>query len=229
MAIVEIKNITRIYQMGEVKVKALRGIDLTLEQNEFVAVMGASGSGKSTLMNILGCLDRSTSGSYTLGGEDVSKLTDDELSDIRCRRIGFIFQSYNLIAQLTVEENIEVPLFYQGWAESESKKKASELATMVGLKERLRHRPFELSGGEQQRVAVARALANDPLIILADEPTGNLDSETGLEILSLLEDLHKQGKTIVMVTHDDNVASVTEKIIHMNDGVIVRSETVKVQ
>lgn len=229
MAIVEVKNITRIYQMGEVKVEALRGIDLTLEQNEFVAVMGASGSGKSTLMNILGCLDRSTSGSYTLGGEDVSKLTDDELSDIRCRKIGFIFQSYNLIAQLTVEENIEVPLFYQGWAENESKKKAGELATKVGLKERLRHRPFELSGGEQQRVAIARALANDPLIILADEPTGNLDSETGLEILSLLEDLHKQGKTIVMVTHDDNVASVTEKIIHMNDGVIVRSETVKAQ
>lgn len=221
MSIVEIKNVTKIYRMGEVTVEALRGVDLTLEQNEFVSIMGPSGSGKSTLMNILGCLDRSTSGTYILGGQDVSELTDDELSEIRSRKIGFIFQSYNLIPQLDVTENIEVPLFYQGLTESESLRKAADLAALVGLKERLRHRPFELSGGEQQRVAIARALANDPLIILADEPTGNLDSATGFEILALLEKLHKDGKTIIMVTHDKNVALITDKIINMRDALIL--------
>lgn len=224
MSIVQIKNLAKQYRMGEVVVNALRDIDLTLERNDFVTIMGPSGSGKSTLLNILGCLDRPTTGAYLLDGEDVSSLTDDELSEIRSRKIGFIFQSYNLIPQLTVLENIEVPLFYQGCSEHESAKKAAELAELVGLGDRLAHRPFELSGGQQQRVAVARSLANDPVIILADEPTGNLDSTTGKEILYLLADLHRQGKTIIMVTHDSNVASITQKTIQMNDGIIVNEE-----
>ncbi len=223
MAIVELKQLSKTYRMGEITVEALKEIDLIIEENEFYAVMGPSGSGKSTLLNILGCLDRPTSGCYFFDGEDVSAFTDDELSDIRNRKIGFIFQSYNLIAQLTVAENIEVPLFYQGWSETESLKKAVELATLVGLEDRLHHRPSELSGGQQQRVAIARALANDPLIILADEPTGNLDSATGREILALLERLYQQGKTVIMVTHDQNVALITQKTIHMNDGIIVHN------
>ena len=218
MAIVEIKDLLKHYVMGEVTVEALRGVDLCFEQNEFITIMGPSGSGKSTLLNILGCLDRPTSGSYHLDGEDVSTMTDDELSDVRSRKIGFIFQAYNLITQLSVIENIEVPLFYQGWSEHDSREKAVELANLVGLGDRTGHRPFELSGGQQQRVAVARSLANDPVIILADEPTGNLDSTTGQEILNLLQELHKQGKTIIMVTHDQSVASITQRIVNMKDG-----------
>jgi putative ABC transport system ATP-binding protein len=218
MAIIELKNLLKHYVMGAVTVKALRGVDLAFEKNEFVTIMGPSGSGKSTLLNILGCLDRPTSGSYHLDGEDVSTMTDDELSDVRSRKIGFIFQSYNLITQLSVIENIEVPLFYQGWSEHDSREKAVELAELVGLGDRTDHKPFELSGGQQQRVAVARSLANDPVMILADEPTGNLDSATGKEILNLLRDLHEQGKTIIMVTHDQSVASITQKIVNMKDG-----------
>lgn len=218
MAIIELKKIFKHYVMGAVTVEALRGVDLAFEKNEFVTIMGPSGSGKSTLLNILGCLDRPTSGSYHLDGEDVSTMTDDELSDVRSRKIGFIFQSYNLITQLSVIENIEVPLFYQGWSEHDSREKAVKLANLVGLGDRLGHRPFELSGGQQQRVAVARSLANDPVMILADEPTGNLDSTTGREILNLLRDLHQQGKTIIMVTHDQSVASITQKIVNMKDG-----------
>jgi len=186
--------------------------------------MGPSGSGKSTLLNVLGCLDRPSSGRYFLGDRDVSNLSDDELSYIRGQRIGFIFQSYNLIPQLNIIENIEVPMFYQGWPESKSEARAYELAEMVGLSDRLKHRPYELSGGQQQRVAIARALANDPLILLADEPTGNLDTASGKEILKMLSDLCEQGKTLIVVTHDAGVGQRAERIIHLLDGRIERIE-----
>jgi putative ABC transport system ATP-binding protein len=206
--------------MGEVRVDALRGINLSIGEGEFVAVMGPSGSGKSTLLNLLGCLDRPTSGHYILGGDDVSTLDDNDLSAIRSQRLGFIFQSYNLIAHLSVLENIEVPLYYQGKSERECRQKALELAGMVGLADRAWHKPSELSGGQQQRVAIARSLANDPLTILADEPTGNLDSATGVEILQILDELHRRGKTIIMVTHDDDVAAHSQRIIRLHDGMV---------
>jgi len=224
MSIVTIENLCKSYQLGSLELFALRGLDLSIEQGEYVAIMGPSGSGKSTLLNVLGCLDRPTSGTYQIGGEDVSKLDDDELSKIRGSRIGFVFQSYNLIAQLNVIENIEVPMFYKGFSEHDSAERAKELAAMVGLGDRIKHRPSELSGGEQQRVAIARALANKPLIILADEPTGNLDSESGSEILNILGDLHKRGTTLIIVTHDDHVAARTERSVHLLDGRIERQE-----
>jgi putative ABC transport system ATP-binding protein len=202
-------------------VHALRGVDLAIRKGEYVAIMGPSGSGKSTLLNILGCLDRPTGGSYFLGPDDVSKLPDDALSEIRSRRLGFIFQSYNLIAQLDVVENIEVPLFYQNIAPAESRARAVALATLVGLGDRLTHRPNQLSGGQQQRVAIARSLANDPLVILADEPTGNLDSTMEEEILEILSDLHAKGKTIIMVTHEDRIAHVTERVVRLRDGKVI--------
>ena len=224
MDVVGIEKLSKIYQLGSVELAALREIDLNIEQGEYVAIMGPSGSGKSTLLNMLGCLDRPTSGRYWLGGKDVSSLDDDELSLIRGKRIGFIFQSYNLIGQLNVVENIELPMFYQGYSEAESYKRAKELAEMVGLGQRLNHRPFELSGGQQQRVAVARALANDPVVILADEPTGNLDSKSGCEILGILDGLHKEGKTLMMVTHDPNISKRAQRIIHLLDGRIDRQD-----
>jgi len=180
--------------------------------------MGPSGCGKSTMLNLLGCLDRPSSGHYLLGGEDVSQMSDDDLSGIRGARLGFIFQSYNLIQQLTVIENIEVPLYYQGRSEEESRSVAAEFATRVGLEHRLHHKPFELSGGQQQRVAIARALANNPLVILADEPTGNLDSSSGVEILKIFDDLHHQGKTIILVTHDETVSHHANRGIFLRDG-----------
>lgn len=216
--ILVIEQLHKSYQLGAVELPVLRGIDLTIESGEYVAVMGPSGSGKSTLLNVIGCLDRPTSGLYNLGGQDVSTLDDNQLSLIRGARIGFVFQSYNLIQQLNVVENVEVPMYYQGFSERESLKRARELATMVGLGDRVTHRPSELSGGEQQRVAIARALANNPLIILADEPTGNLDSKSGAEILSILMDLHKQGRTLIAVTHDDNVGRQAQRVIHLLDG-----------
>jgi putative ABC transport system ATP-binding protein len=204
--------------MGLVTVEALRGVSFHIEAGEYISIMGPSGCGKSTLLNLLGCLDRPTSGQYQLGGEDVSRLDDDALSAIRGRRLGFVFQSYNLIQQLSVVENIEVPLYYQGWPEEESLALATELARLVGLGDRLEHRPYELSGGQQQRVAIARALANDPLVILADEATGNLDSASGAEILALLDDLNRQGKTLIMVTHDEHVARRAKRAIRLRDG-----------
>jgi len=213
-----IEQLHKSYQLGHVELEVLRGIDLTIKSGEFVAIMGPSGSGKSTLLNMLGCLDRPTSGRYFLGGKDVSILSDDELSLIRGQRIGFVFQSYNLIGQLNVIENIELPMYYQGYSEHESAARARELAVKVGLGDRMKHRPTELSGGEQQRVAIARALANDPLIILADEPTGNLDSESGAEIIEILHGLHQQGKTLTIITHDKAVAMQAQRIINLLDG-----------
>ena len=224
MAIVDIKNLCKVYQLGSLELRVLRNLDLSIEQGEYVAIMGPSGSGKSTLLNMIGCLDHPTSGDYFLGDKNVSELEDDQLSLIRGARIGFVFQSFNLINQLNVIENIEVPMYYQGCSEHESVVRARELAEMVGLGERFEHRPSELSGGQQQRVAIARALANDPLIILADEPTGNLDSESGAEILKILIDLHKQGKTLIVVTHDDGIAAKAERVVRLFDGQIERQE-----
>ena len=218
MPLIELEDLHKEYAIGAVSVHALRAINLNMEEGEYVAIMGPSGSGKSTLLNILGCLDTPTAGRYLLGGRDVSTLDDNALSETRCRRLGFIFQSYNLIAQLSVLENIEVPLFYQGQSEGASRRKAQDLAEMVGLGDRAGHKPAELSGGERQRVAIARALANEPLVILADEPTGNLDSATGKEILGLLDELHRNGKTMIMVTHDETIAARAGRIIHLLDG-----------
>jgi putative ABC transport system ATP-binding protein len=201
-----------------VEVAALRGVTFSIGQGEYVCVMGPSGCGKSTLLNLLGCLDRPSAGRYVLGGEDVSSMGDDALSAVRGRRLGFVFQSYNLIQQLTVVENIEVPLFYQGRPEDESRGRATDLARRVGLADRLEHKPFELSGGQQQRVAIARALVNDPLILLADEPTGNLDSASGAEIMRMLDELHRQGMTIILVTHDETVAHHARRAIRLRDG-----------
>lgn len=216
--IVELREVVKTYLMGSVKLNALDGIDIPIHAGEYVSIMGPSGCGKSTLLNLLGCLDRPTSGSYLLDGIDVSQLEDDELSRIRGSRLGFIFQSYNLIQQLTVIENIEVPLYYQGITGEEGRGRAIRLAERVGLGERLEHKPFELSGGQQQRVGIARSLVNAPLVLLADEPTGNLDSKSGAEILDLFEELNQQGKTIIMVTHDDEIAKRSSRTIRLRDG-----------
>ena len=205
---------------GGVTVRALRGVSIDFPAGDFVAIMGASGSGKSTLLNLLGCLDRATKGQYILAGEDVSQLDDDDLSEIRSRYLGFVFQSYNLIAQLTVVENIELPLYYQGDVSHAARTRCLEMAEMVGLSDRLDHRPYQLSGGQQQRVAIARALVNNPRIILADEPTGNLDSATGEEIIQILEALNAAGKTIIMVTHESAIAARAHRTLRMRDGVL---------
>lgn len=217
----EIIDLHKYYFLGDVTVRALNGVSLEIPKGDFVAIMGSSGSGKSTLLNLLGALDRPTKGQYILGGQDVSKLDDDQLSAIRNQMIGFIFQSYNLIAQYTVLENIEVPLHYGlKPMSSADRKKCRDLANHVGLGDRLGHRPFQLSGGQQQRVAIARALANDPEIILADEPTGNLDSRTGAEIMETLHRLNEEGRTIIMVTHENDVAAQARRQIFMKDGVV---------
>jgi putative ABC transport system ATP-binding protein len=206
------------YMLGAVELKVLRDIDLVVKRGDYLAVMGPSGSGKSTLLNVIGCLDRPSAGKYFLGGQDVSTLDDDQLSSIRGRHIGFVFQSFNLISQLNIIENIEVPMFYQGIPEHQSLLKAKELAELVGLGDRIKHKPSELSGGQQQRVAIARALANDPLIVLADEPTGNLDSESGREILITLDRLSEQGKTLIIITHDEEIARHSQREIRLLDG-----------
>lgn len=222
--IVELNRVVKEYVNGSLRVTALRGIDLRIEPGEYAVIMGASGSGKSTLLNLLGCLDHITAGEYLLGGESVSNLTDDQLSEIRSRKIGFIFQSYNLIQQLNILENIEVPLFYQGVPEHEARDRAVKLASRLGLADRLEHKPMELSGGQQQRVAIARSLVCNPILMLADEPTGNLDSRTGEEILEVIDELHAEGKTIVMVTHDDAIARRAQRVIRVSDGEIISNE-----
>ena len=221
---IHLENVEKVYHMGTQEVKALAGVNVSFRKGSFWAILGPSGSGKSTLMNLLGCLDRPSSGQYLLNGQDVSTMDDDNLSDIRLKYLGFIFQSFNLIQQITVEENIQLPLYYLGWEPEQSAERARELALRVGLEERLNHRPMELSGGQQQRVAIARALANDPTIILADEPTGNLDSKTGDEIMTMLHELHEQGKTIIMVTHEPDIASHAKSRLFMRDGKVERIE-----
>ena len=218
--VASLDSIRKTYFRGALAVEVLHGISLDFYQGDYISIMGPSGCGKSTLMNILGCLDQPTEGKYFLGDEDTSKMEDDELSTIRGARLGFIFQSYNLIQQLNVLENIEMPLFYQGYSEADSHEIAMGLAARVGLQDRVDHKPFELSGGQQQRVAIARALAVDPLIILADEPTGNLDSKSGAEILNLFDELHDQGKTLIMVTHSDELAERSQRWVRLRDGLV---------
>lgn len=225
MEIVSLENLSKVYHLGGEDLFALKNVDLKIKSGEYMAVMGPSGSGKSTLLNLIGCLDTPSHGKYMLDNNDISQLTDDQLSEIRGLKIGFVFQSYNLIAQLNVVENIEIPMYYQGYNQHESASRAKELASMVGLADRLKHRPAELSGGQQQRVAIARALANDPVVILADEPTGNLDSKSGEEILNILNNLHSQGKTLIIVTHDENIAARAQRTIHLLDGEIEREST----
>lgn len=217
-AAVSVRELRKDYVLGSEIVRALRGVSIDVPHSDYVAIMGPSGSGKSTLLNVLGCLDRPSAGQYLLDGKDTSRMDDDELSEIRAGRIGFIFQSYNLINQFNVLENIETPLHYTGRVTSRQRERCRELAAMVGLEDRLSHRPAQLSGGQQQRVAIARSLANDPAFILADEPTGNLDSETSAEILALLSGLNSEGRTIIMVTHEDEVARYTKRIIRLRDG-----------
>ena len=222
--IIKLEEARKTYKMGMQEVHALDGVTVSFKKGSFWAIMGPSGSGKSTMMNILGCLDRLTSGRYLLEGRNISSFDDDSLSELRLKYLGFVFQSFNLIPQLTVQRNIELPLYYLGWDSIRSAQQAEKLADEVGLGGRLHHRPTELSGGEMQRVAIARALANDPQVIVADEPTGNLDSATGEQILELLVKLNKQGKTIIMVTHESDIAKHAHNKLHMIDGVIDRIE-----
>jgi putative ABC transport system ATP-binding protein len=223
--VIELAELAKVYQMGETKVHALQGVSLKVCPGEMLAIMGPSGSGKSTLMNILGCLDQPTSGSYRLAGEDVSRLNDNRLAEIRGRRIGFVFQSFNLLARTDAIQNVELPLVYAGVRDRGKRARAALEA--VGLADRIHHRPNELSGGQQQRVAIARALVNDPTILLADEPTGNLDSRSGAEIMGIFQDLNEEkGITIILVTHEPDIAEHTRRIVHLYDGNIVRDEQV---
>jgi putative ABC transport system ATP-binding protein len=218
--VIDIENITKDYVMGEEIVRALRGVTLQIRRNEYLAVMGPSGSGKSTLMNMLGCLDTPTSGRYEFNGRNVADMDDDELAAIRNREIGFVFQTFNLLPRATSLRNVELPLIYAGMDRESREERATEALTDVGLGDRIQHKPNELSGGQRQRVAIARALVNNPSIILADEPTGNLDSKTGEEIMALLEDLYKRGNTIILVTHERDIAAHARRTIHLRDGVI---------
>jgi putative ABC transport system ATP-binding protein len=218
---IDMRNVSKIYQLGSEEVRALDDVTLTIEEHEFTAVIGPSGSGKSTMMNILGCLDTIDSGEYFLDGVNVSDMTDDQLAGIRNRKIGFIFQQFNLLQKLNAFENVELPLIYQGVPRGERQQRAREALAQVGLSDRLNHRPNQLSGGQQQRVAIARALATRPELILADEPTGNLDSRSSLEIIALLHELHQKGNTIVVITHDPDIADEAQRLIHLKDGRIV--------
>jgi putative ABC transport system ATP-binding protein len=223
--LIRIRNLWKTYDMGQaVQVQALRGVDLDIERAEYIAIMGPSGSGKSTLMNLIGCLDTPTEGEYELNGKMVGQLSDDELAYIRNKEIGFVFQTFNLLARATALHNVELPLIYNGTPASERKKKAEQALASVDLLDRMHHKPNELSGGQRQRVAVARALVNSPSILLADEPTGNLDSATGAEIMQLFSKLHKQGNTIILVTHEHDLAAHAERIVHIRDGKIEKDE-----
>ncbi|HLD89245.1 MAG TPA: ABC transporter ATP-binding protein [Candidatus Nanoarchaeia archaeon] len=226
--IIELKNVWKTYKMGEIKINALQGIDLTVKKGEFLAVMGPSGSGKSTAMNMIGCLDVPTKGNIFLDGKDISHLSESQLALIRGKKIGFIFQQFNLINTLTAKENVMLPMMFQGTNHDERERKTEELLALVDLRERMSHRPTELSGGQQQRVAIARSLANNPEVILADEPTGNLDSRTGEIIMHFLEKLNREeNKTIVVVTHDENIANAAQRIAHLRDGKIIKAGRIK--
>lgn len=220
MELIKIRNITRDFPMGNETVKVLKGIDLDIARGEYVALMGPSGSGKSTLMNLLGCLDTPTSGSYELNGKDVSNMTDDELAEIRNKEIGFVFQTFNLLPRTTALENVALPMIYAGISKKDRTIRAEEVLTQVGLADRMDHKPNQLSGGQRQRVAVGRALVNRPSIILADEPTGNLDSKTSVEIMNLFNKIHQAGNTVILVTHEEDIAENAHRIIRLRDGLI---------
>lgn len=224
--LIDIKQIRKVYKMGDFELEVLKGIDLRVKPKEFVAIVGPSGSGKSTLMNMLGCLDTPTSGEYFLDGKEVSRLNDNKLAEIRNFKIGFIFQGFNLLSKLTALENVELPLIYQGVSKSEVQERSIKALERVGLAERLHHKPSELSGGQQQRVAIARALVSNPPMILADEPTGNLDSKSGAEIITMLRELHAQGNTIILITHDNNIALQADRLIRIQDGQITEDREV---
>jgi putative ABC transport system ATP-binding protein len=223
----EVQNLKKMYQMGEVCVEALKGVSFRIDRGEFVAIMGPSGSGKSTLMHLLGCLDQPSEGVYLLEGEDVAQITDNQLAEIRNKRIGFVFQSFNLLPRMAIIKNVEVPLIYAGVRGAKRHKMAKEALEKVGLGDRLHHRPNEISGGQKQRVAIARALINHPSIILADEPTGNLDSKTGEEIMALFHDLNRQGHTIILVTHEVEIARNARRVISIRDGQITSDEVIR--
>lgn len=221
---IELAGITKVYQMGETSVHALAGVNVSIESGEFTAIMGPSGSGKSTLMNILGCLDRPTNGSYKLDGQEVASLNDDELAVTRNKKIGFVFQSFNLLPRMSAAENVALPLVYAGVEKKERYERAVKALTMVGLEKRLDHRSNEMSGGQRQRVAIARALINDPTIIMADEPTGNLDTKSGEEVMEIFKELNKQGRTIILVTHEPDIAENARRIVVVRDGLVVRDD-----
>lgn len=223
---IELKNICKTYIMGQNQVNALSDVSMSIKQHEFVAIVGPSGSGKSTLMNMIGCLDTPTSGSYILDGHEISNMNDNELAEIRNTRIGFIFQGFNLLQKLTAIENVELPLIYQGTGARERHRRSVEALEAVGLGDRVHHRPSELSGGQQQRVAIARALVSNPPIILADEPTGNLDSKSGTEIMKMMKELHRNGNTIILITHDNNIAMQAKRVIRISDGQIAEDREV---
>ncbi len=222
--LIKLKQITRDFALGSQTVKVLKGIDLNIEKNEYVALMGPSGSGKSTLMNLLGCLDTPTGGEYWLNGQDVSKMSDNELAEVRNTEIGFVFQTFNLLPRSTALENVSLPMVYAGKSSSERVSRATDVLDQVGLSDRMDHRPNQLSGGQRQRVAVARALVNKPSIILADEPTGNLDSKTSVEIMNLFKDIHALGNTVILVTHEEEIARYAKRIIRLRDGIIESDE-----
>lgn len=222
--VIELHNITRDFPLGHEVIKVLKGIDLSIDRGEYVAFMGPSGSGKSTLMNLLGCLDTPTSGSYILNGKDVSKMTDDQLAEIRNKEIGFVFQTFNLLPRTTALENVALPMVYAGASKSARTERATEVLKNVGLADRMDHKPNQLSGGQRQRVAVGRALVNKPSIILADEPTGNLDSKTSLEIMHLFDEIHAAGNTVILVTHEEEVAMHAHRVIRLRDGIIESDE-----
>ncbi|MBK6964743.1 MAG: ABC transporter ATP-binding protein [Bacteroidales bacterium] len=221
---IRLDEITRLFKVGTEVVRALRGVTMSIKKNEFVALMGPSGSGKSTLMNLLGCLDTPSGGSYWLNGKDVSKLQDNELAEIRNKEIGFVFQTFNLLPRLTALENVALPMIYAGFAKPRRLERAMEVLEDVKLTDRVKHKPNELSGGQRQRVAIARAMVNNPSIILADEPTGNLDSKTSIEIMGLIEEIHKAGNTIILVTHEEDIARHAHRIVRLSDGLIASDE-----